>query len=61
MIFKKRLERGGISKNMVIGFLDESSYHTNINTLRLWSFRKLRIKNNTAKKERVNSFDLCLE
>jgi hypothetical protein len=46
----------GISKNVVIGFLDESSHHTNVNTSRLWSFGKLRIKKNTAKKERVNSF-----
>jgi transposase len=41
---------------VVVGFLDESSHHSNVNTARLWSFGKLRIKKNTAKKERVNSF-----
>lgn len=50
------MRRAGISKNAVVGFLDESSHHPNVNTARLWSFGKLRIKKNTAKKERVNSF-----
>lgn len=41
---------------MVLGFLDESSHYPNANTARLWSFGKLRLRKNTAKKERVNSF-----
>lgn len=40
----------------VTGFLDQSSHHVNVNTARLWSFGKLRIKKNTQKKERINSF-----
>jgi len=42
--------------NAIIGFLDESSHNVNTNTARLWSFGKLKIKKNTQKKERINSF-----
>lgn len=48
--------RAGLSKEVVLGFLDESSHYPNANTARLWSFGKLRLRKNTAKKERVNSF-----
>jgi putative transposase len=50
------LKRAGLSKEVVLGFLDESSHYPNANTARLWSFGTLRLRKNTAKKERVNSF-----
>ena len=50
------MKRAGLSKEVVLGFLDESSHSPNANTARLWSFGKLRLRKNTAKKERVNSF-----
>lgn len=43
-------------ENAIIGFLDESSHHVNTNTARLWSFEKLKVRKNTQKKERINSF-----
>jgi len=43
-------------KDAVIGFVDGSSQYTNVNTSRLWSFKKLRIRKNTGKSEKVNSF-----
>ncbi len=43
-------------QDAIIGFLDESSHNINTNTARLWSFKKLKIKKNTQKKERINSF-----
>ena len=52
----KRLNRAGLSKEVVLGFFDESSHYPNANTARLWSFGKLRLRKNTAKKEQVNSF-----
>lgn len=42
--------------NTIIGFLDESSQNVNINTARLWSFGKLKVRKNTQKRERINSF-----
>ena len=52
----KKLKRAGLSKEVILGFLDESSHYPNTNSARLWSFGKLRLQKNTAKKERVNSF-----
>jgi len=43
-------------KDAVIGFVDGSSQYTNVNTSRLWSFKKLRVRKNTGKSEKVNSF-----
>ena len=42
--------------NAIIGFFDESSQNINTNTAKLWSFRKLKIRRNTKKKEKINSF-----
>jgi len=54
-ILKKRLEEVNID-NAIIGFLDESSQNVNTNITILWSFRKLKIRRNTKKKEKINSF-----
>lgn len=43
-------------KDTIIGFLDQSGHHLNVNTARLWSFGKLKRKKNTDKKEKINSF-----
>ncbi len=39
----------------MIGLGDESCQHTNVNTSRIWSFGKPRVKKNTTKSEKVNS------
>lgn len=56
-ILRALKEEGYELKDIIIGFFDESSPQLSPNTVRLWSFKKLKIRRTTTRqKKRANTF-----